>query len=160
MEEPSRWKFSDPALLWLFPASYVLHFVEELATTAPVLVWTASLERPLPVASFAALSALALALISAGVMLAPRAGRFHWIVPALATAFLLNAAGHLAGSIAGSRYSAGLATAIIVWLPLSLLALVRVAAQSTAKTLWGGALVGAAIESAVVGLVTWLASVG
>ena len=53
MEEPSRWKFSDPALLWLFPASYVLHFVEELATTAPVLVWTASLEvrslsRPSP----------------------------------------------------------------------------------------------------------------
>jgi hypothetical protein len=44
MEEPTRWKFADTALLWLFPASYVLHVAEELAATAPVLVWTASLE--------------------------------------------------------------------------------------------------------------------
>ena len=146
----TRWKFYDPALLWLFPAAYVLHFVEELIATAPVLLWGARLDRPLDVAVFAALSAVALVLMIVGVRLVRRGSRFHWIVPALATAFLLNSAGHVIGSVVAARYSAGMATAIIFWVPLALLTLLRVAMQGSAKTLWGGMCVGVVVEATVL----------
>jgi hypothetical protein len=148
----TRWKFDDPALLWLFPVTYVIHLIEEWLATAPILLWHASLDRPLT-AAFAAQNAVALVLMAAGVHLVGRGRSFHWIVPAMATAVLLNTAGHLVGSISFERYSAGLMTAAILWIPLSLLTLVRVGDGAPATVLVCGAAVGVCIEAIVLAAV-------
>jgi hypothetical protein len=149
VRETTRWRFDDPALLWLFPVTYVIHLIEEWFATAPILLWHACLDRPLT-AAFAAQNALALVLMIGGVQLVGRGRGFHWIVPAVATAVLLNTAGHLVGSIAFERYSAGLMTAMVFWIPLSLLTLVRVSEGVPATILVGGAAVGVCIEAIVL----------
>lgn len=144
-----RWRFQDPALLWLFPITYLVHLAEEVWSTAPILLWRARLEPPVAIVGFVAANMAGLLLMVTGVVLVGRGGRFDWIVPALAVALLLNTAGHFAGSIAFREYSAGLTTAMMLWVPLAGLTLLRVWDQSTRRTLVGGAVIGALIEALV-----------
>ena len=146
----SRWKFYDPALLWLFPVTYFVHLLEEWFARAPIVLWGVQPDRPLGVRSFLLWNAIGLILMITGVRLVRRGHRFHWIVPALATAVLLNSMGHLVGSFAARRYSSGLATAIVLWVPLALLTLVRVWDQTSGRTLRIGLIVGITIEVIVV----------
>lgn len=90
----------------------------------------------------------------AGIRLAHRSARFHWIVPALAAAVLLNTAGHLVGSFSTGGYSTGLITAIILWIPLGLLTLTRVWDQASARTLVAGLVIGVLIELVVVAMLS------
>ena len=148
--EPTRWTFHDATLLHLFPITYLLHLTEEWVVAAPIALWTERMERPLAAVSFLALNAMGLVLMAIGIRLVRRGARFHWIVPALATAVLLNTAGHLVGSSFVGTYSAGLITAVILWVPLGLLTLIRVWDQATTRTLAAGVIVGVAVELVVV----------
>jgi hypothetical protein len=154
--QPVRWKFYDPQLLWLFPLSYAIHFSEEFLTQAPVLLWSVRLDRARAQPAFVAASVVALALMIAGVSLAQRGPRFHWIVPALAVAVLLNTTGHLVGSALAGAYSAGMMTAVIFWIPLALLTLLRAVDQASAKQLATGIAVGVIIELVVIATITRL----
>ena len=147
--DQQRWKFTDPMLLYLFPASYVAHVLEESLVNAPLLLWTVRVDPPVATRPFLLGSAVAFGLMVCGIRLVARGTAFHWIVPALATAVLLNTTGHLAGSFAGRTYSAGLMTAMVLWMPLALLTLVRVWDQTSTRTLWAGVLVGVVIEALV-----------
>jgi hypothetical protein len=148
--QSTRWKFHDPALLWLFPATYVVHVVEETLASAPVLLWNVRLDRPFNLAAFTAANAAGILLTAAGVRLVGRGPAFHWIVPALVTAVVLNTAGHFVGSIAARRYSAGLLSAAVLWVPVALLTIMRVWDQSTTRNLVAGTVVGVAIELVVI----------
>jgi hypothetical protein len=148
----SRWKFNDPVLLSLFPATYVLHLAEEWFSPASIVHWTTHAERPLDAAYFIGANVVGLILTLIGIRLAQRSARFHWIVPALAAAVLLNTAGHLAGSFSTGGYSAGLITAIILWIPLGLLTLMRVWDQASSRTLAAGLVIGVLIELVVVAM--------
>lgn len=145
-----RWQFHDPWLLTLYPASYVLHVVEEATVDAPLLLWHVKFEQPLPLAPFLAANAVGLILMTLGVRLVPRAQAFHWIAPAIATAVLLNTAGHLAGSFQARAYSAGLISAVVLWVPLGMLTMLRVWDQASARTRWAGIVVGMLIEGIVI----------
>jgi hypothetical protein len=148
-DDEARWKFYDPGLLWLFPGSYALHVLEESTVNAPIVLWNTRLDRPLDALALALLNLLGLVMMSLGVHLVGRSARYHWIAPAIATEVLLNTLGHLTGSIVAREYSAGLVTAVIFWVPLGTLTLLRVATQSTARTLFGGAAVALVIEAIV-----------
>lgn len=145
-----RWKFYDPVLLNLFPITYLLHLTEEWLATAPIVHWAVRAGRPLDATVFIVANGIGLLLMLTGVWLARRATRFHWIVPALATAVLLNTFGHLVGSFSIRSYSAGLVTASIFWIPLGFLTLVRVWDQASRRTLVTGLIVGIVIELIVV----------
>jgi hypothetical protein len=145
-----RWKFHDPMLLSLFPITYVLHLTEEWFAPVPIVHWAARAERPLDPAVFIIANGIGLSLMLNGIWLAQRMTRFRWIVPALATAVLLNTFGHLVGSVSMGGYSAGLVTASIFWIPLGMLTLMRVWDQATRRTLVAGLIVGFAIEIIVV----------
>jgi hypothetical protein len=144
-----RWQFDDPVLLYLYPATYVLHLIEEWAASAPIAHWAMRADRPLDAATFVAANALGLVLMSTGVRLVQRSTAFHWVVPALATAVALNTAGHMVGSVMLGGYSAGLVMAIIFWIPLGLLSLLRIWDQSSRRTLAAGIACGMAIELVV-----------
>jgi hypothetical protein len=146
LRTPTRWRFDDPALLYLFPASYFLHLVEESMSTAPIVHWGVPAHRPLMQAFFLTANASAMALMLLGIRLVRRGPAFHWIVPALATAVLLNTLGHLSGSLSVRGYSAGLVTAVVMWIPLGLLTLLRTWDQAPAGVLRAGVAAGAAIE--------------
>jgi hypothetical protein len=148
--DQTRWRYFDPFLVRLFPISYAVHYLEELLATAPVRLWWLRLDDARDRPSFNIASAVALGLMIAGVMLAPRGPRYHWIAPALAVALLLNTAGHFIGSVSARAYSAGMLSALILWLPLSLLMMMRVADQASAKTIVGGVIAGSVIEGIVV----------
>jgi hypothetical protein len=152
--ETFRWKFYDPALLALFPLTYVLHLGEEWFAFAPIVHWTARADRPLDPAFFIIANGLGLALMLNGVWLAFRLSRFRWVAPALAVAVLLNTAGHLVGSASIGAYSAGLISAVVLWIPLGMLTLVRAWDQATRRTLVAGVIVGCVIELTVVALLT------
>jgi hypothetical protein len=79
----TRWRFNDPALLWIFLVTYVAHIVEEAVVTAPILLWHVRIDRPLSMASFLTAQVLGLVLMAAGVSLAPTNARFYWVVPRL-----------------------------------------------------------------------------
>lgn len=149
-----RWKFYDPVLLSLFPITYVLHLSEEWLSSAPIVHWTTRAARPLDAASFLGANVVGLILMIIGVRLAHRSARFHWIIPALAAAVLLNAAGHLVGSVSIRGYSAGLITAIILWVPLGMLTLMRAWDQASRRTLVAGFVIGVLIELIVVAMLS------
>ncbi len=148
--EPTRWKFYDPALLFLFPVSYVVHLIEEWFASAPIAEWWSEAGHPLDPDRFLIANAIGLSLMLNGIYLVSRSSRFQWIVPALATAVLLNTAGHLVGSVRTQAYSAGLISAIILWIPLGLLTMLRVWDQARGRVLIAGVCAGAIIELVVV----------
>ena len=141
-----RWQFHDPWLLFLFPATYVVHIVEETTVGAPILLWTAVMTPPIPVLVFVSVNAVGLLLMTVGAWLVPRGPAFAWIAPGIATAVLLNTAGHLAGSFLARAYSAGLMSAVVLWVPLAMLMLLRVWDQTSSKTLGVGIAIGVLIE--------------
>jgi hypothetical protein len=68
----------------------------------------------------------------------------------------MNTTGHLIGSVIAARYSAGLMTAIVFWMPLALLTLLRVVDQTSRRTVVAGVCAGAIVEAAVVTIATLL----
>lgn len=147
---PTRWTYTDPALLALFPATYVAHLVEEWLAPASVLLWTLEAE-PGSGTWFVAGNAAGVVLMLTAVRLVRRGPRFHWIAPALAVAVLLNTVGHVAGAAQTSRYSAGMVSAVALWVPLGLLTLVRAWDQADRRTLMAGVIAGMLVELSVVG---------
>lgn len=153
-----RWHYCDPPLLWLFPITYAVHIVEEHALgftewTERATGYTLSPQAPL------VYNAIGLVLMIVGVRLATRhprhdeAGvgprRWEWIAVALAVAVLINASLHVGGALMSHAYSPGLGTAIVMWLPLGFLTLVRAVYQAPRRTLIAGAAAGAATQVAV-----------
>lgn len=145
-----RWTFYDPVLLSLFPITYALHLAEEWFAAAPIVHWTVRADRPLDPAVFVIANGIGLSLMLNGIWLAHRWRRFRWIAAALATAVLLNTTGHFVGSFSIGGYSAGLVTAVVFWIPLGLLTLVRVFDHATRRTQIGGVVAGIVIELCVV----------
>jgi Protein of unknown function with HXXEE motif len=150
MSRLTRWKFYDPALLFLFPVSYVVHLAEEWFAAAPIVEWWSAAGHPLDPTRFVVANAIGLSLMLNGIYLVSHGSRFRWIVPALATAVLLNTAGHLVGSVRIQAYSAGLISAIILWTPLGLLTMLRVWDQARSRVLIVGVCAGAIVELVVV----------
>jgi hypothetical protein len=143
-----RWHYCDPPLLWLFPVSYAIHIAEEHAFG--FTHWAARhLGSTMSARTLLGSNAFGLVLMIAGVRLASRNSRHAWIAVALATAVLLNALGHVAGTLASGAYSPGLLTSVVMWLPLGLLTLVRAIYQASRRTLAVGTSVGVAIQAVV-----------
>jgi hypothetical protein len=105
--------------VWLFPATYALHLGEEYAVAGGFTVWA---ERTLGIRfsqfDFVAWNAFALALVCVGAWLVSRDSKFRFIEIALSIAVLGNVLTHLIGTVLTRTYSPGLATGILIWVPL------------------------------------------
>jgi hypothetical protein len=111
---------------WLFPATYAIHILEELWGGAGFTAWLAGVAGvELTARQFLIWNALALLLMTAGVLLTLRYGHLRWLLLAYGVAFLLNALSHLAASLYTVSYSPGLLSGLLLWLPLGALALLR-----------------------------------
>ena len=136
---------------WLFPATYLIHILEEWRGGEGFTAWMARVAGvELSAGEFLCWNAVALLLMSAGIVLTLRFKTFGWLLLAYGTAFLLNALSHLAASLYTVTYSPGLASGLLLWLPLGALALVYLKPTLTRRARRAGLLVGLLIHCVVL----------
>ncbi|MBW2282575.1 MAG: HXXEE domain-containing protein [Deltaproteobacteria bacterium] len=115
--------FVGPWIL-LFPATYLAHIAEEqwggFTARAAELTGFA-----IPEAAFLAANGFFWVLMSIAMALVLRRPSRAPLVVAVATVVAINAALHVGSSLLWAGYSPGLLTAVLLWLPLGVAALMR-----------------------------------
>jgi hypothetical protein len=152
----ARWHYLDPALLWLYPAAYSVHVVEELAAGEGFRTWIGRVGvGDVSLAGFLLVNAIGLTVFVAGVAGVAGVARRQAggaVAIGLATVVLVNAGLHLLGTLVTGVYSPGLVSGIVLYVPLGTLTLLRAAGQASGATRAWGVLVGLAAHALVSGL--------
>jgi hypothetical protein len=143
-----RWEYRDAALLWLFVPAYMTHVVEEWF--GGFTTWAARFAgRPIPGDAFLVINGIALLLLIAAIRASSRDQASGWMAIAIATIALVNTASHLAGAIYTQSYSPGLVSAVILYVPLGSLTMVRASDQAPSTQLSRGIVAGMALHALV-----------
>lgn len=143
-----RWHYRDGGLLWLFVPAYLIHLAEEWFGGFPA--WVALLvDRPVPETAFVAINAVALMLMIIGLRAATRAEANGWMAVAVATIVLVNTFLHFVGAVLTSSYSPGLISAVVLYVPLGSLTLMRALDQASRAQLARGIQTGLVIHAIV-----------
>lgn len=125
----ARWSYRDAALLWLFVAAYAIHIAEEWFAGFPA--WVARVvSQPMPPAAFLIINAVAMALLIAGVRAAVRSEASGWIAVTVATIALVNTLSHLGGAFLTRGYAPGVISAVVMYIPLGSLTMMRAMDQA------------------------------
>jgi hypothetical protein len=149
----ARWHYLDPALVWLFPAAYAAHLAEETFAGEGLRLWLGRLgPAPLSLAGFVVVNAVGMTVFVAGARLATRRQGFGWVAISLSTIVLLNAVLHVLGTLVTRVYSPGLATAVVLYVPLGGLTALRAATQAPAAEWQRGLAAGIVLQAAVSAL--------
>jgi hypothetical protein len=119
-----RWQYRDPLLLWLLPAAYACHLIEEWLGGFPQWI-SRVIGAPLPDAAFLWINAVALAVMVLASRAASGREAHGWMGIAVATILFTNGIAHLLGSVVTGSYSPGLFTGVVLYLPLGGLVLLR-----------------------------------
>lgn len=143
-----RWQYRDAGLLWLFVPAYVVHVAEEWFGGFPQWVRLMA-GGPMPAAAFFAINGIALVLLVAGVRAAIRSDRHGWIAVTVATIALVNTGAHAAGAALTRSYSPGLISAVVLYVPLGLLAMIRALDQAPRAQLARGIAIGLILHALV-----------
>ena len=144
-----RWHYRDPLLLWLLPASYAAHILEEWFGGFPE--WMANvLGAPVPRPAFILINAVAMGLAILATRAATRREAHGWMAVGMATVFFVNGVAHAGSTLAFGDYSPGLVTSVVLYLPLGGLALARAWSQAGDGAFARGVLAGLAIHGAVM----------
>ena len=135
--------------MWLFVPAYVIHLAEEWIAGFPG--WVARVVgRPVPELGFLIINGVALVLAVAGIPAAVRAVRHGWIAVALATIVLANSAAHVAGTALTRSSSPGLISAIVLYLPLGTLTMVRAVDHAPRQQITRGISFGLVVHALVL----------
>jgi hypothetical protein len=154
-----RWHYRDAGLLWPFVPAYIIHVAEEWFAGFPAWVATAT-GRPLPASAFFANNGTALLLLVAGTRAAIRDERHGWIAVTVATIALVNTLAHAAGAALTRSYAPGLVSAVVLYVPLGTLTMIRAADRATPGHLSRGIAAGIVIHALVFGLAYASARIG
>lgn len=112
-------------LAWLFPTTYLIHVMEEYwagvaLAPSPTKIRGANLTP----AQFLILNGLACLLIVAGMFISQRLRFRPWLMVCLGTVVMINGLFHVVGGIRISGYNPGLASGLLIWIPLGVIALI------------------------------------
>jgi hypothetical protein len=143
-----RWHYRDAGLLWLFVPAYLAHVGEEWFGGFPEWVGTV-VGRSLPRSAFLLINGVALALLVAAIRAALRADRHGWIAVAVATIVLVNTVVHAAGAALTASYSPGLITAVVLYVPLGSLVMIRALDHAPRRQVARGIVAGLVIHAIV-----------
>jgi hypothetical protein len=154
-----RWHYRDGGLLWWFPPAYAIHLAEEWFAGFPGWVQRI-VGNPLPEAAFVAINAVAFVLMVAAIRSATRSERSGWMGVAIATIVLVNALAHGAGAVLTRSYAPGVISAVVLYVPLGSLTMIRAMDQADRGQLARGVAAGLAIHTLVFLLAWGAASAG
>ena len=111
--------------LWLFPAVFAVHIVEEGLAGEGFGRWIRRVSgREIDLGTFFGVN-LAFEVAMVALVRQARRGRAAWVAPALGLIGTANGLGHLAGSALTRSYSPGVVSGAGLWAPLSLATLAR-----------------------------------
>ncbi|MGD9140208.1 MAG: HXXEE domain-containing protein [bacterium] len=136
--EEARWR----RYVWLFPATYFVHIVEEIHAGEAFPAWISGLSGvEVTKSAFLTTNAVVLAgmLLLSGLV-ALRAS-LSWLVAVLGATVVLNGLLHVTVSIFTGSYSPGAVSGLLLWLPLGGLAMWR-ARSWLAPRVWLAAVLG------------------
>ena len=121
---PMRWHYRDAGLLWPFVPAFAIHVAEEWF--AGFTTWVVQLTgRSMPDAAFIGINAVAMALLVLAIHAATGDESKGWLAITIAAVFLINTVSHVAGSLLTRSYSPGLFSAVVLYVPLGSLTMIR-----------------------------------
>ena len=129
-----RWHYRDGALLWLFPPAYAVHVLEQLVAGDGFLL----------------VNAVGMVLLVAAVRRTCRDEHAGWMAIAIATLAAVNGMAHVSATLVSGRYSPGLISGVVLYIPLAALTLLRAAYQADGSTIGRGVAAGLAIQAAAL----------
>ena len=136
---------------WLIPLTSVVHFSDELFAGGGFYRYVTAIGgSPMGIARFAFATAIAFVSITIASWVARK--RYDVVVFVLAAIILSNALTHLYETIATHSYSPGLASALILWLPLGGAILYRGFNRNRALIWCLGLAIGIAMNIAILSL--------
>ena len=143
-----RWQYRDAGLLWPFVPAYAIHVAEEWF--GGFMTWVAQVAgSAMSDTGFLAINAVAMLLLVAAVRAASRADSHGWMAVAIATVFLINTVTHVAGAVLTRSYAPGLISAVVLYVPLGSLTMIRAFDQAPRAAIARGMIVGAVLHALV-----------
>ena len=135
---------------WLFPATSLVHFADELFAAGGFYTWVARIGGArISMTRFASASLFALVSITVASW-AVRKGRYDWLLFTLAATIFTNALSHAVSSLATHSYSPGTISGLILWLPLGGVILYHGGAQKRRAVWYFGLFLGTVVNFGVL----------
>lgn len=143
-----RWHYRDAGLLWPFVPAYAIHVAEEWF--GGFTTWVAQIAgSPMSGDAFVAINLIAMLLLVVAIRAAARDEANGWIAVTIATIGLINTVSHAGGALMTRSYSPGLASAVVLYIPLGLLTMIRASEQAPRATLARGVIAGVLLHGLV-----------
>jgi hypothetical protein len=145
--DAARWR----AWVWLFPATYLVHIVEEFLAAEGFPAWVSRHAGfDVTVTEFLLVNAVALALMSICSVLVLRRPSFLWLGVTVGAIAEVNGALHLAASLVTRSYSPGVVSGTVLWIPLGALAIYVGGRFLRPRIFWAAVVAGLAVQGLVV----------
>ncbi len=137
-------------LCWLYPLTLVAHLAEEYfggvrLADSPQTMKGVNLTR----AQFLALTGFGVVLVLIGIILARSFGFTQLLLVILGTFILINGTSHAITSWLKAEYNPGVATGLLLWIPLGAVTLVHLKSSMSGQRYWTGIVTGIAIHAIV-----------
>ncbi len=133
-------------LLWLFPATYLIHIAEEYWMGGGFSAYVARVRGVnLPPSRFLLMNGIGLALMILGVVLSERFKFSQWLLVCLGMVVMGNGLSHTVNSLVTREYNPGLISGLLIWIPLGLTALLHARKKMAGRRYWVALLIGIGI---------------
>ncbi len=137
-------------LCWLYPLTLLAHLAEEYCggvrlADSPHTMKGVGLTRK----RFLALTGLGVVLVVIGIILARLLGFTQLLLVILGTFVLINGTSHTITSWFKATYNPGIATGLLLWIPLGAVTLVYLKNSMSWQRYWTGVMTGIAIHAIV-----------
>lgn len=133
--------------IWLFPATYLIHAMEEYWCGEGFYRWAARIiGGGMTPSQFIVINSFGLLLMVAGILIFRRTPSVRWLALCFATVVFINGFAHLTGTIWTKIYSPGLVSGIVLWIPLGAATFYRAWKRVTPLSFVAGVLAGTVIH--------------
>jgi hypothetical protein len=134
----------------VFPACYLVHLAEEYWGGEGFATWASRLVgADLTVDRFIIINVVGWSLIFIGSVLAIVLVRLRWLVIVFAALVLVNGLAHVLGTLASGSYSPGVASGVLLYVPIGALTLTRAHEVMAPDAFWLSAGLGALLNVVV-----------
>lgn len=138
------------AWLWLFPVTYLIHIAEEYWIGGGYFAYLARTRGVnLTPARFIFLNGIGCALIVIGIFIAQRLKFPEWLLVCLGAVVAGNGLTHTVTALRAAEYNPGLASGLLIWLPLGAATLWVLRGRMRRRRYWSAVAIGVAINVVV-----------
>jgi hypothetical protein len=133
-------------LLWLFPATFLIHIAEEYWGGGGFSAYMARARGVnLPPSRFLLMNGIGLALMILGVVLSRRYKFSQWLLVCLGMVVMGNGLSHTINSAVTREYNPGVVSGLLIWIPLGLTALIHARGKMNGRKYWVAIVIGIGI---------------